>query len=412
MNLKSEQIGPDLNKELAFDQVLSAKEQQEKLVYFLGKENCSTIELYGKKVFLYKDGRKKYILLHKAVSYLGGNGQHPVFKKRVQLPSWFKDFCNAVKKDKLSYDVRFIGVYHYKGGVIFVDFIKDTYLKKKVHNSSAHIYTNDIYQAMRNGVFHKEDMFGNHIYTIRSNRFKSYLTGKDVGSNDLFALFEKFNFGFPFGHWLTVFNAVKEMYDNKWSQWGQSEWAGWFLEYRFNEFTKQNKTSSLMRYTGLENKSKKQNRFDFDIWFDRDNFYGDLKSSDIIQKETPGNDISNFVECINLYDKFWYVIYEHDTQKDNENNNYADVRKYNAYLRKTDKKFKDKDDLSYAKKLKTKVKFVKMTILELNRINYSEALTVFNQGHQPDGSARNPKFMIKKKDMDKYSVFRYTYSSK
>ena len=38
MNLKSEQIGPDLNKELAFDQVLSAKEQQEKLVYFLGKE--------------------------------------------------------------------------------------------------------------------------------------------------------------------------------------------------------------------------------------------------------------------------------------------------------------------------------------------------------------------------------------
>ena len=115
---------------------------------------------------------------------------------------------------------------------------------------------------------------------------------------------------------------------------------------------------------------------------------------------------------VNLYDKFWYVIYEHDTQKDNENNNYADVRKYNAYLRKTDKKFKDKDDLSYAKKLKTKVKFVKMTILELNRINYSEALTVFNQGHQPDGSARNPKFMIKKKDMDKYSVFRYTYSSK
>ena len=412
MNLKSEQIRPDLSLEIAPDQVLTPSQQQKELIRFLGKEKCSIIELYGKKVFLYKEGKRNYILLHRAISYLGGTGQHPIFKKRIQLPSWFKELYLQIKKDKLNYDIRFIGIYHYKGAVVFADFIKDTYIGKKVNNSSAHVYINDIYQALRNGVFHKEDSFGNHIYTIRANKLKDYLTGKVDGNNELFKLFEKFNFGFPFGQWLSIFNAVKEMHDNGWSQWGQSEWAGWFLEYKFHGFTEQKGLTSLMKYTGLTNKSKKRNNFDFDIWFDKDNFYGDLKASDIAKKDTPANDIENFVECINMYDKFWYVIYEHDTQKDSEENNYANVRKYNTYLRNTDEKFKNKDDLSYSRRLKTKVKFVKMTILELNRVNYREVLTVFNQGHQPDGSTRNPKYMIKKKDMDQYSVFRYTYMAK
>lgn len=51
-----------------------------------------------------------------------------------------------------------------------------------------------------------------------------------------------------------------------------------------------------------------------------------------------------------------------------------------------------------------------MTILELNRINYHEILTEFNQGHQPNGAKRNPKFMINKKDLDRFVVFRYNYN--
>lgn len=61
--------------------------------------------------------------------------------------------------------------------------------------------------------------------------------------------------------------------------------------------------------------------------------------------------------------------------------------------------------------MKNSVKFVKMSIVELNRINFREALTVFNQGHQPDGSARKPKFNINKNvlENDNFVVFRYTY---
>ena len=61
--------------------------------------------------------------------------------------------------------------------------------------------------------------------------------------------------------------------------------------------------------------------------------------------------------------------------------------------------------------MKNSVKFVKMSIIELNRVNFRGALTDFNQGHQPSGNARNPKFNINKKvlENDNFVVFRFVY---
>lgn len=399
-NLASEQIRADLSLEVAPDQVLSSLKQRGALIRFLGRENCEIQDILGHKVLVYKKNDINFILLHKAVSYLGGNGQHPIYKKRIQLSSWYKDFCLEIEKENLPYDVRFIGVYHYDGAIVFVDFLKSTYLKKKVHNSSAHIYINDLYQALTNGVFHKEDQYGNHLYAVRANKFADYLIGKEIGTNHIFSLFNQFNHEFDFGKWLSVLPAVKEMERANWSQWKQTEWPGWYLEYKFYNFTIEKHTAPIIIYTGISNKAK--DKFDFDIWFEQNQFYGDLKASDITKSSAPGNDQSTFIECINQYGKFWYVIYEHETEKDSEANNYENVRAYNKYM--------NKDELSYSSRLKTGVKFMKMTILELNRINFREALSTFNQGHQPDGSHRNPKFLIKKKDIDRFVVFRYKYS--
>lgn len=399
-NRDSEQIRPDLSLDLAQDEVLTPKKQREALTRFLGEDNCKVQDILGRRVFVYRKGKKQYILLHRAVHYLGN--PHPTFKKRVQLPSWYKDFCIEASKNKLPYDIRFIGVYHYHGVVVFVDFLKDTYLTKIVHNSSAHIYINDLYQALTNGVFHKEDMFGNHIYVVRGNKLANYLDGKEVGQNVLLSLFEQFNQGFTFGQWLKVLPTVKEMQQAEWPEWRQTEWPGWYLEYKFSQFTIDNKTAPLIVYTGQSNKAKGEGVFDFDVCFKRHQFYGDLKASDIKSTEAPGNDQTAFVECINMYGRFWYIVYEHEVKKDSEESGYKDVKAYNRYMGK-------KDEMSYATRLKTGVRFMKMTILELNRINFREALSEFNQGHQPDGSKRNPKFMIKKKDMDRFSIFRYTY---
>lgn len=145
---------------------------------------------------------------------------HPIFKKRVQLPLWFNEYVRNIHAENPNIDVRYIGVYHYGDvhhgdNVIFVDFNKETYLTKRGHNSSAHIYTNDLFQAMTYGVFTKEDYFGNRISTIRKDKFKDYICGKTFQTNSLFELFRQFNCGFSFGKWLKALDVIKEMHKKR-----------------------------------------------------------------------------------------------------------------------------------------------------------------------------------------------------
>jgi hypothetical protein len=261
---------------------------------------------------------------------------------------------------------------------------------------------------MTNGVFTKEDKYGNTITTVRKDRFKDYLIGKHIQSSNLFDLFRQFNCGFSFGQWLKALDVIKEMHENEWHQWRQAEWAGWFLEYKFNKFTIEENVTNQMRYVGSS--LKREGDLDFDIRFDEADFYGDLKASDVSKWEAPGNDQQNLTECIYRYDKFWYVIYEHETIKDSEQLNYEATRARNRYIKSVDPSY-EKDELSYHKRMKSQVKFVKMSIVELNRINFREALIDFHQGRQPDGKARALKFNINKKvlENDNFVVFRYTY---
>jgi hypothetical protein len=55
--------------------------------------------------------------------------------------------------------------------------------------------------------------------------------------------------------------------------------------------------------------------------------------------------------------------------------------------------------------MKNSVKFIKMHIIELNRINFREVLAEFNQGVQPSGEKRKPKFKISKNNIDNFIVF-------
>lgn len=410
MNVASEQITLDKSLVVAQDQPLSEKQLQSCLINILGKKNCTMLTVPPrKKVIEYKYENKTFHLLVRSCTYLGN--PHPIYKKRVQLPLWFNNYARS--KQNTDIDVRYIGVYHYGDkihgdNVIFVDFKKDTYLAKKGHNSSAHVYTNDLFQAMTYGIFTKEDKSGNSISVIHQDKFKEYLNGKTDQTQSLFELFRKFNCGFTFGRWLKALDTIKEMHENQWKQWRQAEWAGWFLEYKFNKFTIDNEVTNQMRYIGSS--MKKEGDLDFDIRFEEDNFFGDLKASDIAKTETPGNDQKNLIDCILKYDKFWYVIYEHETIKDSEATGYEATIERNRYIKSIDSSY-DKDEMSYHKRMKNSVKFVKMSIIELNRVNYREALKDFNQGHQPDGSPRNPKFNIDKKVLtnDNFVVFRYTY---
>lgn len=412
MNVDSEQITLDKNLIIAQDQPLSDRQLQECLISTLGKLKCRIIKVPARKwVLEYIDNGNVYHLLVRVCTYLGN--PHPIYKKRVQLPAWFNEYTYSTNAQDPDIDIRYIGVYHYGDrhhgdNIIFIDFKKDTYLTKHTHNSSAHIYTNDLFQAMTYGVFTKEDYSGNTISAIRKDKFCDYIANRTGETNSLFDLFKKFNNEFSFGQWLRALDAIKEMHKNNWQQWKQTEWAGWFLEYKFNKFTIENNMTNQMRYVGSSLKHKED--LDFDIRFDEENFYGDLKASDITKKETPGNDQENLIECIYQFDKFWYVIYEHETLKDSITTGFEATKERNRYIKGIDPSY-DKDEMSYYKRMKHSVKFLKMSIIELNRVNFREALTNFNQGRQPDGNVRKPKFNINKKVMenDNFVVFRYTY---
>jgi hypothetical protein len=258
---------------------------------------------------------------------------------------------------------------------------------------------------MTYGIFEKTDQNGNIVTSIRRDRLKDYILGIKRHDSNLFDLFRQFNCGYPFGQWLYALDAIKQMYKDEWTQWRQAEWAGWFLEYKFDDFIARNHLENKMRYIGTSNKG--EGELDFDIRFDEADFYGDLKASDLSKKEAPGNDQNNLIDCIFRYDKFWYVIYEHETIKDKDKHFEATIAR-NTLLNELDAT-RQKDVLSYGNKMKHSVKFVKMFIVELNRINYRDALKDFHQGHQPDGSPRAQKFNIDKKNIDNFVVFRFTY---
>lgn len=126
-------------------------------------------------------------------------------------------------------------------------------------------------------------------------------------------------------------------------------------------------------------------------------------SSDITKHDAPGNDQESVLEAIAKFGKLWYVIYEHDTIKDTERNN--EMAKARMELIGTP--YVEGGKISYSSRMKHSVNFRRMRIYELNRINMNDALSAFNQGHQPDGSPRKAKFLINKSNIDNCIVFSY-----
>lgn len=405
MNEKSEQIDSRLNILVEYDQPLTPIQSDTAILSTFSSCRAwrERVEIEGTRhSFIAVDvGNEKHALLSAAVTFLGGNGNHPIFKKRIQLKSWFKAANHALSST--GFIVHFLGVYHYSGNLVFVDFATETYLRRKMHNSSAFVYVNDIYRAMKDGVASRVDLHGNTITTIRRNVFEAYLKGIGASKSDdsLFNLFTAFNTVMPFKAWISGAYAIEEMQRNQWPKWRETEWAGWFLEYKFSTFLMKSGTREII-YQG--NASKKKDALDFDLLFPLHKFYGDLKASDIERNESLGNDSESLFEAINRCDRFWYVIYEHETVKDKDCNNELVRRRYEFLLRIDGKA---RSPMSYADKMKNRVNFRKMMILELNRANCGELLSEFHQGHQPDGSPRAPKVKINKRNVENYQVFHY-----
>ena len=126
--------------------------------------NIESVKYGTHRVYKYTHNNQDTYFLTGAITWL--NKPHPLFKKRLQLKDWYRDFYDEYIH-KENTDVRIVGVYRYDEMHIFVEFNIEDYLGNRLNSSSAHVYSNDLYQALKNEFFRKKDRNGNTITTIK-----------------------------------------------------------------------------------------------------------------------------------------------------------------------------------------------------------------------------------------------------
>ena len=228
---KVEQVNRSGNIVVDYDQTLTTKEIKKLLFEMFNP----IIKQDGKQFVLYD----KIALLACNVTYLGN--PHPIYKKRIQLKSYYLDYL--AKNSANNIKTLYLGIYTYNRTRLFVVFEPTTYAGKKSHNSSAHVYSINLQYAQRAGKFDKIDAFGNKIHIFNTYEFVRYiktLAGDPVyiDSDDLMKLINDYVSSFKDTikkEWNGI-ECYKEMVDANDNNARQGEWQGWYFEYLFKKY--------------------------------------------------------------------------------------------------------------------------------------------------------------------------------
>lgn len=381
-----------------FDQTLTTKE-----IYKLFEK------MFGDNL---KKDDKQYILFGKVailaanVTYLGN--PHPDYKKRIQLKDYYLEY--AKKNNEKGLTTLFVGIYTYNKTTLFVVFEPETYLNKKSHNSSAHVFSMNLQYAQRVGQFSKIDGFGNKIHIYKPTHFKEYISEiagikpiaityeyiLELINNYLIHFFESFP-----KEWNGI-ESYKEMISNKYNNARQNRWPGWYFEYLFQNYLKNNETEEI-----AFNFEKKKDGIDLDLLFPKIKWtYGDLKA-DQIDEDILGNKFQSFEKVIEEHDGVVYYICVLYKAENDSKHEYVTTKYWNS-LRDKDKQYKDDKELQSrgGKQMKFSVKIQNINVLKIDK-DFYEILkqTPFCQGKNSDGKPREPKLKIKKDMIDAMSVF-------
>lgn len=363
---------------------------------------------FARKVIVFNNK----VILFKQITYLGN--PHPEYKKRIQIPETWVDEHNYWTSS--GYEVYFIGIYAYSGNVLFASFSPSTYVERRLHNSSAHVYTNDLYQATLHGFTQRLDKNLNEIQVMDETKFQEEMgVGKKSLLRPEIKVFDGFADEFLTTEPLYATDACKEMFaarrpdfipEDKWKGYWpdvfQSEWQGFYSEFRFAYYLQKHNLRNVVDFVRFKGTST----IDLDLKFT--NYWGDIKTSNIIKNEAPGNDKETVLKAIQECGKFWIVLFGIKTEHSPaQTNNFRELEKWNRWKEEVGY-YNSKKPLkihSYSKRFKNYAEYIDMKILEINPINMGIVFEDFKQGHQQDGSSRKTKFNIKKSELDCCTIF-------
>ncbi len=397
-NKRVEQIDIDGNTVIDYDTTLSLSE-----VYKRIKDYFPNINKDEDGMIVGNYNGEKYSIRAKNITYLGN--PHPIYKKRIQISNDLSEFYKtSIKK---GYKPVLLGVYTYKDNHIFCGFKIEDYLNKKAHNSSAHVMTDDIAAAVLDKYFQKVDYFKNNITVFSGsavNTFLDELFSDDSNyetieisrnkqektiSKEVIETIVDF-----FTHEEKEWNGIecyREMIGDDYRNKYQPEWAGFYLEYTFEKYLKNNSLSRLITYA----QDKKKGGIDLDLYFPETAQYGDLKAHSNHSKAIQGNDWGTIEQLIKEGKHIYYIVCEHSTQKDVD---------YDFEVTQYWNKAQNKSNLlSYSKRMKHSVKLTVAYILDINHENY-KYLSKFKQGINANGKPREPKIMIDMENLQHFII--------
>lgn len=381
-NIKSEQINEDFEVIEDYGEILSKSEMVDILLESFPNSTYQNGCIYGKAA------DKEYCIYFKNISYLGT--PHPLFKKRIQIGDNFKEIY--MKNQQNNVQTLLLGVYKYRSTVLFVDFDITRYVTNKSHNSSAHVYTVDLKNGLLFGIFQKEDINNNIITVLNPCNVGKYLQSKTNRNIDLrldfLAVLDDFYTSLSkTWHGIT---AYQEMLDARFNNALQPEWPGFYHEFKLEEYIHNHNVSHIIQYK----QNKKKNDVDLDLFFPQISTYGDLKAHSNDSTGIQGNDWDTIMNVIEK-DSVYYIVCNHNTEHDRDHNNEVTIF-WNKQLGKSNL-------LSYAGKMKNSVELTSYYVLEINRFN-KQYLNMFRQGHNSDGSPRNPKISISNRNIGNFLI--------
>lgn len=364
-----------------YDTKLSSKE-----ILLIMKQYFDNISNENSK-FEAEINNQKLTFLIKNVTYLGH--PHPLYIKRIQL--------NNLWEEELKNDNTFLlGIYTYNSTRLFVYFDKKNYIGRKLNNSSAHVWINDLLRGSEDGIFQKIDSRKNEIFVIREDKFKDFIISKFLNKNLIFTKeIEMFNeFKNSLGKKWSGIECYNEMIMSNYNNKNQPEWPGFFFEFKFQKFLFLNPTyKEVCEF--LKNKDK--TKADFDIWF-KLGYYGDLKTHSKTSSAILGNDQKNINQVLEKYDRLWYIVLNINPILD-RNKSYEVTHFWNALQEKTNL-------MSYSQRMKNSVELINLEILEINNYN-KKYLDDFNQGVNSNGKKRQPKYKISSKLISNFKIYDF-----
>lgn len=386
-NIKVEQITADYQVVEDYGEILSKAEMSRILLSNFPETSYKNGCIYGTRA------KKKYCIYFKNISYLGT--PHPYFKKRIQIGDNFKDVYRENQRNNIQ--TLLLGVYKYKDIILFVDFDITRYVAKKSHNSSAHVYTLDLKNGLLLGVFQKEDINKNIITVFNEANVEKYLSSKIEGTTDLrqdFVVILDDFYTRLHKQWHGI-ASYQEMLNAGFNNALQPEWPGFYHEFKLDQYIKQHNVSHAIQYK----QNKRKGEVDLDLYFPQVSAYGDLKAHSNDSTGIQGNDWDTIMDVIQTT-SVYYIVCNHNTEKDRDHNNEVTIF-WNTQLGKPNL-------LSYANKMKNSVELTSYYILEINRFN-QQYLDVFHQGHNSDGSPRNPKISIKMRNIGNFLIHQMNF---